>query len=46
MTSMPIVAMTREMGSLGSLIGLEVARRLGAEFVRDDLLKVFRQPVR
>ncbi len=36
---MPIVAMTREMGSLGSTIAQEVARRLGYEFLRNDILR-------
>jgi cytidylate kinase len=35
----PIVAMTREMGSLGTFIGLEVARALGHEFVRDEIVR-------
>lgn len=35
---MPIVAMTKEMGSLGTFVGLEVARRLGYEFLRNDLV--------
>jgi cytidylate kinase len=36
---MPVVAMTREMGSLGSAIAQEVARRLGYEFLRNDILR-------
>jgi cytidylate kinase len=36
---MPIIAMTREMGSLGTYVGLEVARALGHEFVRDELIR-------
>ena len=36
---MPVVAMTREMGSLGSAIAREAARRLGYEFLRDDILR-------
>ncbi|MGH7322926.1 MAG: cytidylate kinase family protein [Candidatus Rokuibacteriota bacterium] len=36
---MPIIAMTKEMGSLGTFIGLEVARQLGYEFVRDAIVK-------
>ena len=36
---MPIIAMTREMGSLGTFIGLEVARRLGHEFLRDAIVR-------
>jgi cytidylate kinase len=35
----PIVAMTREMGSHGSAIAQEAARRLGYEFLRNDLLR-------
>jgi cytidylate kinase len=35
----PILAMTKEMGSLGTFIGLEVARRLGYEFLRNDIIK-------
>jgi cytidylate kinase len=35
----PIVAMTREMGSLGSTIAQEVARRLGYRFLRNDILR-------
>ena len=37
--AMPVVAMTREMGSLGSPIAQEVARRLGYEFLRNDILR-------
>jgi cytidylate kinase len=36
---MPIVAMTKEMGSLGTFIALEVSRRLGYEFLRNDIIK-------
>ena len=36
---MPVVAMTREMGSLGSAIAREAARRLGYAFLRNDILK-------
>lgn len=36
---MPIIAMTKEMGSLGTFIGLEVARQLGYEFLRNDIVK-------
>jgi cytidylate kinase len=36
---MPIIAMTREMGSLGSNIAQEVARRLGYQFLRNDILR-------
>ena len=36
---MPVVAMTREMGSLGSPIAQEIARRLGYEFLRNDILR-------
>jgi cytidylate kinase len=36
---MAIVAMTREMGSLGSPIAQEVARRLGYRFLRNDILR-------
>lgn len=35
---MPVVAMTKEMGSRGTAIGLEVARRLGYEYLRNDLI--------
>jgi cytidylate kinase len=35
----PIIAMTREMGSLGSFVGIEVARQLGAEFLRDEPIR-------
>ncbi len=34
---MPILAMTREMGSLGTFIGEEVARRLGYTFIRHQI---------
>lgn len=36
---MPVIAMTKEMGSLGTFIGIEVARRLGYEFLRNDIIK-------
>ncbi|HJR50233.1 MAG TPA: cytidylate kinase family protein [Gemmatimonadales bacterium] len=36
---MPIIAMTREKGSLGSNIAQEVARRLGYQFLRNDILQ-------
>jgi len=36
---MPIIAMTKEMGSLGTFIGIEAARRLGFEFLRNDLIR-------
>lgn len=36
---MPVIAMTKEMGSLGTFIGLEVARQLGYEFLRNDIIK-------
>jgi cytidylate kinase len=35
---MPILAMTREMGSLGTFIGQEVARRLGYAFIRHEII--------
>jgi len=35
---MPILAMTREMGSLGTLIGQAVAQRLGYTFIRHDII--------
>jgi cytidylate kinase len=35
----PILAMTKEMGSLGTFIGLEVSRQLGYEFLRNDIIK-------
>jgi cytidylate kinase len=35
---MPIVAMTREMGSLGSSIALGVAQQLGYEFLRNEII--------
>jgi cytidylate kinase len=35
---MPILAVTREMGSLGTYIGQEVARRLGYEFIRHEII--------
>ena len=36
---MPIVAMTREMGSLGTFIGMEAARQLGYEFIRQEIIQ-------
>jgi cytidylate kinase len=36
---MPVVAMTREMGSVGSAIAHEVAVRLDAELLRDDIVR-------
>lgn len=36
---MRVLAITREMGSLGTFVGLEVARRLGWEYVRDDITR-------
>ncbi|MFQ5657165.1 MAG: cytidylate kinase family protein [Candidatus Methylomirabilales bacterium] len=36
---MPIIAMTKEMGSLGTFIGEEVARELGYEFIRQDIIR-------
>ncbi len=36
---MPIIAMTKEMGSLGTFIGLGVSRQLGYEFLRNDIIK-------
>lgn len=36
---MPIIAMTREMGSLGSPIGAGVARELGYELLRNDPIR-------
>jgi cytidylate kinase len=36
---MPIIAMTKEMGSLGTFVGMEVARRLGYDFLRNALIK-------
>jgi len=36
---MPIVAITREMGSLGTFIAKEAARRLAYEFVRQDITR-------
>lgn len=36
---MGIVAITREMGSLGTFIGMEVAKRLSYEFVRQDITR-------
>ncbi len=37
---MPIIAMTKEMGSLGTFVGLEVARQLGYEFLRNNIIRV------
>ncbi len=34
---MPILALTREMGSLGTFVGQAVTRRLGYSFVRDEI---------
>ncbi|MFQ5802794.1 MAG: cytidylate kinase family protein [Candidatus Methylomirabilales bacterium] len=36
---MPIIAMTKEMGSLGTFIGKEVAQKLGYEFIRQDIVR-------
>jgi len=36
---MTVIAMTKEMGSLGTYIGMEVAKRLGYEFVRQDIIR-------
>lgn len=36
---MSIVAITREMGSLGTFIGSEVAKRLSYEFIRQDITR-------
>jgi cytidylate kinase len=36
---MPIVAMTREMGSLGSFVAAQVARQLGYEFLRTAIVR-------
>ena len=36
---MPIIAMTKEMGSLGTFIGLEVGRQLSYEFLRNDIIE-------
>lgn len=36
---MGIVAITREIGSLGTFIGAEVAKRLGYEFIRQDITR-------
>ena len=35
---MPIIAITKEMWSLGSSIGREVATQLGTEFIRQDII--------
>lgn len=36
---MSVVAMTREMGSLGTYIAMEAARRLGYECIREDITR-------
>lgn len=36
---MPIIAITKEMYSLGSSMGREVARQLGYEFIRQDIIR-------
>lgn len=36
---MTVVAMTRERGSLGTTIGMDVAKRLGYEFVQQDIIR-------
>ncbi len=36
---MTVIAMTKEMGSLGTYVGIEVAKRLGYEFVRQDIIR-------
>jgi len=36
---MPVIAMTKEMGSLGTFVGLEVARQLDYEFLRNDIIR-------
>ena len=36
---MPVVAITKEMWSLGSSIGREVATQLGTEFIRQDIIR-------
>ena len=36
---MPIIAITKEMWSLGSSIGREVATQLGYEFIRQDIIR-------
>ena len=36
---MPIIAMTKETGSLGTFIGEEVAKELGYEFIRQDIIR-------
>jgi cytidylate kinase len=35
---MPVLAMTREVGSLGTFIGQEIARRLGYGFIRHQII--------
>jgi cytidylate kinase len=36
---MPIIAMTKEMWSMGNSIGQEIARQLGYEFIRKDITR-------
>lgn len=36
---MPVIAMTKEMGSLGTFIGKELAQELGFEFIRQDIIR-------
>ncbi len=36
---MPIIAMTRQMGSLGTFIGMEAARQLGYKFIRQEIIQ-------
>lgn len=36
---MPIIAMTKEMWSMGSSIGQEIARELGYQFIRKDIMR-------
>lgn len=36
---MALVALTREMGSLGTYVGMEVATRLGCECIREDITR-------
>ncbi|MBI3002125.1 MAG: cytidylate kinase family protein [candidate division NC10 bacterium] len=40
---MTVVAMTRERGSLGTTIGMDVAKRLGYEFVQQDITRLAAQ---
>jgi cytidylate kinase len=35
----PIIAITKEMGSLGTFVGMEVAKQLGYEFIRQDIIR-------